>query len=190
MCGGCGAPSWPVHRECLQSRPDHRPNRRPGDTGRRARQCVEVDFKEYIFTMYLLDPQAIDATSVELHTADVFCTWIGLPPIQTDRFPQIYVWPRLQELLNGSGIQFKEQYPNLVSFIGESGSGKSTLIRALMHMIRPYEIGGHTVPVPGTANDRWKSTSSGVHLYGDPETLSSKCPTLYAGKLHRLQIRE
>lgn len=183
MCSGCGAPGRPAHSECLRRQRDHRPNRRPIGKNVRACQCVEVDFKEHVFAMHLLDPTAAEPDCNLLHIDDVYCTWIGLPPFQNERLPNIYVWPRLQRLLQGSRRGFTEQYPGLVSFIGSTGSGKSTLIQAMMHMVRPLEIDSHDVPVPGSSNVRWQSTSSGVHVYADPDTLSTKFPTLYAGKL-------
>ncbi|KAI5462890.1 hypothetical protein BGZ63DRAFT_402245 [Mariannaea sp. PMI_226] len=96
----------------------------PGDQNMRAHQCVEVEFKEHVFTMYMLDPTAIEAESEKLHIDDVFCTWIN--------------------------------------------------------MVRPAEMGGHNVPVPGSFNEQWRSTSSGVHVYADPDTQLTKFPTLYA----------
>ncbi|KAI6752499.1 hypothetical protein HG530_013868 [Fusarium avenaceum] len=178
FCTGCGNSKRPAHRECLRVDREHSidPRRRISVGEER---CIEVDYADYVFTRYLLRAPAPNL-KLKLHTEDATCAWIGVPSLQNFDKPQIHVWPRLQDLLQMSRKTKPGQYPKLISFIGETGSGKSTLIRTMIQMARPEHPDGVSVPVPGSPNDRWASTSSDIHAYSDPLTLSTKYPIVYA----------
>lgn len=63
-------------------------------------------------------------------------------------------------------------------------AGKSTLIKALISRgsleLGPESTGMHQTPVPGSTGNEGVATSEGVHLYADPERLSTERPILYA----------
>ncbi|KAM5380846.1 hypothetical protein ACJZ2D_003370 [Fusarium nematophilum] len=170
LCSGCGAPFRPVHRGCLRRR-DHSP-----EDG----QCEEVDLKGYLFARYLLCPPAPEQM-LRLSAKDIRCAWIGLPDLQAGDVPQIHVYPRLQHLLSGPHDFPALQYPSLVSFIGDTGSGKSTLIRAMIRMCRLDEQEQNSVPLPGLPNleSMFLSTSSDIHVYSDPASVSDESPVFF-----------
>ncbi|KAF4964163.1 hypothetical protein FSARC_7892 [Fusarium sarcochroum] len=178
FCSGCEAPRRPAHRKCLAELRAHVPRRVRRRSSIGDEDCEEVGYIDYVFTRYLLRSPTPESRP-ELHVNDTTCAWIGVPVLQEADKPQIHVWSRLQDLLQMSRKTRRRQYPNLVSFIGDTGSGKSTLIRAMIQMARPESPGDESVPVPGLPEDRFVSTSSDIHAYADPLTLSSRSPMVY-----------
>lgn len=144
--------------------------------------CEEVPFKEYAYLTWLLDSKHLQGQTSSLHLDDLRTTWFGVPHDQKDSPPKLFIWPRLHNLLTNATNQPHYQYPSLVSFVGDTGSGKSTIIKAMIRMLEPRAHERHQVPVPGTGQDQFTSTSSDVHLYADPWTLSAEVPILFAGK--------
>ncbi|KAF4334927.1 calcium-independent phospholipase a2 [Fusarium beomiforme] len=178
FCSGCGTPWRPAHKTCLAKSRAHVPRRARRRSSLGDEECDEVDYVDYVFTRYLLRPPS-PTSRPELHADDVTCSWIGVPVFQSVDRPQIHIWSRLQDLLQMSRTTRKRQYPNLISFIGDTGSGKSTLIRTMIKMARPEMPSEESVPVPGLPEDRFVSTSSDIHAYADPLTLSSRSPMVY-----------
>ncbi|KAK5662366.1 hypothetical protein OQA88_8276 [Cercophora sp. LCS_1] len=127
-------------------------------------------------------PQRLQDQTAYLHLDDLRTTWFGVPHDQKDSPPKLFVWPRLQNLLSNASDQPDYQYPSLVSFVGDTGSGKSTIIKAMIRMLAPqtHYHARYQVPVPGTGHDQFTSTSSDVHLYADPWTISTEVPMLFA----------
>jgi hypothetical protein len=181
FCSGCGTPWRPAHNKCLAKHRAHVPRRVRRRSSLGDEECDEVDYMDYVFTRYLLRPPS-PTSRPELHANDVTCSWIGVPVFQSVDRPQIHIWSRLQDLLQMSRTARKRQYPNLISFIGDTGSGKSTLIRTMIKMARPETPQDESVPVPGLPEDRFVSTSSDIHAYADPLTLSSRSPMVYVGE--------
>ncbi|KAF4448554.1 hypothetical protein F53441_8031 [Fusarium austroafricanum] len=178
FCTGCGAPKRPVHKKCLARDREHILGSARRTSGDGDQDCEEVEYVDYVFTRYLLRAPT-PSLRPELHANDATCTWIGVPVLQKHDKPQIHVWSRLKDLLQMSQQAHQRQYPNLISFVGDTGSGKSTLIRTMIHMAQPENRQEASVPVPGLPEDRFVSTSSDIHAYADPLTLSTMSPMVY-----------
>ncbi|KAM7186229.1 hypothetical protein V8F33_011927 [Rhypophila sp. PSN 637] len=177
MCAGCGGARRPVHKKCLRKSRDH--CLVPSGSGTWTSDCEEVPFKEYAYLTWLLDSNHLQGQTTSLHLEDLRTTWFGVPHDQRESPPKLFVWPRLQNLLANAPDQPHYQYPSLVSFVGDTGSGKSTIIKAMIRMLAPQNSTRYQVPVPGTGQDQFTSTSSDVHLYADPRTISSEVPILF-----------
>ncbi|KAH7141535.1 hypothetical protein B0J13DRAFT_556977 [Dactylonectria estremocensis] len=177
MCSNCGPAHKPAHSSCLARFCGHQTNIGLGRGNITDDMCEEIKYVDYVFTRYLLDTTALRHNKKALHAEDALCTWIGVPYYQYGKKPQIYVWPRLQCILDQGPVTAVKRHPSLVSFIGDTGSGKSTLIRAMIQMIRPGET--HHAPVPGSPDDDFRSTSSDIHVYGDPNTRQTSYPIFY-----------
>jgi len=170
MCDGCGVSRMPVHISCLRGNGDH------------GIDCDVIPFTDYAYITWLLDTRLLQDKSVSLHTRDLWTTWFGVPYHQNESPPRLFVWPRLQNLVNSAPKRPPpRQYPSLVSFVGPTGSGKSTIIKAIIRMLAPNSHSRNSVPVPGTNQDQFISTSSDVHLYADPRTISADVPIFLAG---------
>lgn len=179
LCGGCGPARKPVHRECLRDDPEHQPP--VAGQAWPSGDCNEVDFRDYAHLTWLLNSQLLEENKKSLHLRDLWSTWFGVPHDQVDSPPKLFIWPRMSDLINSARRTPVRQYPSLVSFVGDTGSGKSTLIRAMIRMLAPGSHEHHSVPVPGTEQDQFTSTSSDVHLFADPATISTEYPILMAG---------
>ncbi|KAJ3460552.1 hypothetical protein MRS44_011419 [Fusarium solani] len=175
LCSGCGAAHMPAHRQCLLNTRDHKPeDEEPPEFGD---PCEEIDFQQWIFVSWLVDSKIPDKENATLHINDLWSTWFGVPEDQEGRFPQLCIYPRLERLIEKVLEKPKFQYPSLISFVGDTGSGKSTLIRAIVESLAPGQ--DYQVPVQGVAKDKFKSTSSDVRLFADPQTQSSEVPRFF-----------
>jgi hypothetical protein len=139
-----------------------------------------MDWADSLWVSHLLNSDIPADQQMDFHRKDLWSTWFGVPYYQD--IPQLYVYERLQVLVQKHGCprEDESQYPSLVSFFGDTGSGKSTLIRVLIQNSGPG-MEEFEVPVSGNAKDMHKSTSSDVHLYADPLSISTSVPLFYAG---------
>ncbi|KAI0973070.1 hypothetical protein F4678DRAFT_37931 [Xylaria arbuscula] len=177
LCGGCGAAHMPAHRQCISSVPFHQPNQ-DGDNIYGS-PCEEVDFSEYIYTSWLMDAKMRSRDQTALHLDDIWSTWLAIPDGQDGPHPQLNIYPRLERLIAGVPNRPPRQYPSLVSIIGDTGSGKSTLIAAMIRMLAPTAHKDYRVPIPGADTDNFDSTSSDVHIFADPRTISTEYPCFF-----------
>ena len=178
ICGGCGG--RPYHKHCWDQWPDHRPGALVA-----YEPCGKTEFEDFVWIHWLLHSNISPEKQEKLHMDDIWTTWFGVPHYQS--LPRLDIYPRLKSLLEKSAAISPfpvptRQYPSLISFFGDTGGGKSSLIRALIRNAAPTRR-EFEVPVPGNQAERHRSTSGDVHLYGDPETLHTKVPIFYAGKL-------
>ncbi|RVD83706.1 uncharacterized protein DFL_005485 [Arthrobotrys flagrans] len=86
----------------------------------------------------------------------------------------LYATDRFQRL-SAQGKLAENQFPSIVSFIGDTGKGKSTLIRAMIKT-STRTVGPSFNPDDLSIND----LRAGIHLYADPQTLSKRSPILFA----------
>ncbi|RSM02019.1 hypothetical protein CDV31_011102 [Fusarium ambrosium] len=165
----------PAHRQCLLNTRDHQPeSEEPPEFGD---PCEEIDFQQWIFVSWLLDSKIPDEEKSALHVNDLWSTWFGVPEDQEGHCPQLCIYPRLERLVEKVLEKPQFQYPSLISFVGDTGSGKSTLIRAIIESLAPGKR--YQVPVQGAVQDKFKSTSSDVRLFADPQTESSEVPRFF-----------
>ncbi|KAI9853558.1 MAG: hypothetical protein M1813_002064 [Trichoglossum hirsutum] len=117
---------------------------------------------------------------LELHERDKQARWFIAGSTREDgSFGILYVTDRFESLMRSRAGE--QQFPSLVSFIGETGTGKSTLIRALIKMSLKERSQYAETPVTRIASPDMLATptSSGVHLYRDPQTATSERPILF-----------
>lgn len=121
-----------------------------------------------------------------LHEQDKRARWFIAGSTRNDgSYGMLFVTDRFEFLTTRGDIQTQstlQQFPSLISFIGETGAGKSTLIRALIKMSVKERNEYVETPVTRIADpDKLTSpTSSGVHLYKDPATTIHAKPILFA----------
>jgi hypothetical protein len=77
------------------------------------------------------------STRAQLHHEDLTSLWFGVHAQDTDT-PGFINNNVYQELINASNFTTREQqFPALVSFVGDTGAGKSTLIVSRTHLAKP-----------------------------------------------------
>lgn len=128
----------------------------------------------------IMDSKPMHGQTLSVHPDDLRARWFGVSHDQKGSPPKLFVWPRLQSLVSEAPDRPHYQYPSLVSFVGDTLSGKSSIIKAMILMLAPH--GQYQVPVSSTEQDQFTSTSSYVHLYADPGTISTDVPILMAGQ--------
>ena len=124
VCTGCGGKTY--HKTCWPEAFFHLPSDSYEDTCK-----PPADFVEYVWINYLLKSQVTREEQAMLHREDMWSSWINVPN-QQDK-PKLYVWPRLQFLINNAqalrdDIRAVEQFPSLVSFFGDTGYEQNQII--------------------------------------------------------------
>jgi energy-coupling factor transporter ATP-binding protein EcfA2 len=131
----------------------------------------------------ILTPPVGHTEQQSLHVEDEDTTWFGLGR-NSQNAPVFQDYGRYSTIMADSDTgDFKDRYPQLVSFIGQTGAGKSTLIKMLIdQQERKHSLQGWALPSPvaGTSTNGSVPTSGDVHLYSDPATYATEYPMLYA----------
>lgn len=186
-------PRGPFHDACSGSLQHHNVSGAGGPASMWSvpSNCEVFPFKRHLYMLSLFTPPRSSKEKKLLHLHDLQTTWFGArvdsrgalsATFSSPSLPNLYMWGRVQALLDNAKDPPSSQYPSLVSFIGDTGAGKSTLIGSLIRLLAPEQASQNLVPVPAAFGDDYKSTSSDVHLYADPKTLSSSEPILFAGE--------
>jgi energy-coupling factor transporter ATP-binding protein EcfA2 len=131
----------------------------------------------------ILTPPVGHTEQQSLHVEDEDTTWFGLGR-NSQNAPVFQDYGRYSTVMADSDTgDFRDRYPQLVSFIGQTGAGKSTLIKMLIdQQERKHSLQGWGLPSPvaGTSTNGSVPTSGDVHLYSDPATYFTEYPMLYA----------
>ena len=117
ICSGCQARTY--HRSCWPLHGFHQPSENGAIVCR-----PPIDFVEYVWIKYLLQPHMGREEQAILHKADMWSAWFNVPNQQDS--PNMYLYPRLQWLINHAQAlrddsKTVEQFPSLVSFFGDTG---------------------------------------------------------------------
>lgn len=176
---------------CWDKQPAHRPNKR--GLHERADRLVDERYRNIFESSSSIQDQ--DA----LHKEDEDTTWFGIGRNKADDpiFEDFGRYATLMaESLSATPIV---RYPQLVSFIGQTGkssqlsllslyspiagAGKSAVVKMLINHQdtenNPAAQARLPSPVVGSVNDNIP-VSANVHLYADPQTISTKTPVLFA----------
>ena len=162
--------------------------------GRSIQLHSKIDFLHDVYMHAVINSESDPEKQQKLHRDDKSAQWFI---VKLERGgATLSVSNRFRQLCSPGTAKNRwssEQFPSLVSFIGDTGTGKSTLARAMMimgevntsevrqclnqasradqiHKLRElFEVGKHG-PVTRTGNPEHLTdpTSSGVHLYKDP----------------------
>ncbi|KAH0556157.1 hypothetical protein GP486_005910, partial [Trichoglossum hirsutum] len=178
-CSECRKPCGiPGHLSCWDSHITGNRERRATHAGRPAENQLRVND--------ILQSETDAGRQRELHQQDKKARWFIAGSTREDgSYGMLYVTDRFEYLTSRASMRGQsglQQFPSLVSFIGETGTGKSTLIRALIKMSLQERSQPVETPVTRIAHSDMLSnpTSSGVHLYRDPATNMSRRPILFA----------
>lgn len=176
---------------CWDKQPAHRPNKR--GLHERIDRLVVERYRNILESSSSIQDQ--DA----LHKEDEDTTWFGIGRNRADD-PILEDYGRYATLMAESlSVTPIVRYPQLVSFVGQTGkssqscllslysliagAGKSTVVKMLINHQdtnnNPSAKARLPSPVVGSVNDNIP-VSANVHLYADPQTISTNTPVLYA----------
>ncbi|KAI5805984.1 acyl transferase/acyl hydrolase/lysophospholipase [Geopyxis carbonaria] len=116
------------------------------------------------------------------HRANYSSKWFGVTATDVNS-PTLSTSTRFQELIRSTNTN-EEQYPALISFLGDTGAGKSSLINIMVKVtlnnIKSPRAEIAPVVAESKGGDMHKPTSGDVHLFRDPSTKDSPRPCFYA----------
>ncbi|KAG0647770.1 hypothetical protein D0Z07_6642 [Hyphodiscus hymeniophilus] len=143
----------------------------------------KIDYSMAMKIKDIFEEKMDDTEKMKLDAKDVETTWLGMTLGPKDVLTLSHSG-RYADLMANNGpsgnfMHHKTRYPGLVSFVGQVGSGKSTVIKLLIRLSKD-ETGDFETPVVRSRNELVVPKSTDVHLYGDPTSMSSVHPILYA----------
>ncbi|KAK6355689.1 hypothetical protein TWF718_000082 [Orbilia javanica] len=172
----------------------HAPTLHQPTSARRLRNDAKI--KSHLSTIFSTETDIF--VQRRLHEEDNrVARWFIAESTEADpRRGVLYVTDRFQRL-SAQGKLAENQFPSIVSFIGDTGKGKSTLIRAMIKTstrtagstfnpddlsINDLRLNSLETPVTAIQHPNFNltPTSAGIHLYADPQTLSERSPILFA----------
>lgn len=175
----CSACESMLCQSCWDLQANHNPNNR---RVRKPHQKTEPGLAELIQS--ILWPVEDLAIHEALHTANIDSKWFGVmydPDDGLQAWPRFHDFGRFFRLSDASRMSRAEQYPCLVTFIGETGAGKSTLINAMVKQaIDSPDLQDYPVITPVIGVQAASPTSGDVHLFSDPRSYHDVRPIYYA----------
>ncbi|KAI4183098.1 MAG: hypothetical protein L6R41_005594 [Letrouitia leprolyta] len=129
----------------------------------------------------ILTPATDQDAQRQLHLDDSLTTWLKWT--KGFRDPELQEYDRYKKLMQTSfSSQWKERWPQFVSFIGQTGDGKSTIIKMLIESQGPAnKTSNDNFPTPVVGGSGISTpTSADIHLYIEPESELTRFPRIYA----------
>jgi len=99
--------------------------------GRQGHPKTELKLRDMVQLLQSVSPTLSETERNDLHRRNHDTKWFG---VTTENEFSLNTTARFSEIYLSNGIK-KDQYPALVSFVGETGAGKSSLITSLLKVV-------------------------------------------------------
>ncbi|KAK0670208.1 hypothetical protein QBC41DRAFT_97026 [Cercophora samala] len=149
-------------------------------------QHEKVNREIYYRFADIFDNTTDDDERLKLHAWEAGAKWFGITRDSNTGQFRFGATPRFREIMmDGFKPGSQEQFPSLVSFIGQTGAGKSTMIRMLIALQQSMTSSSNgsdlkfIYPIAGTSGESTPTTGD-VQLYPDPGTRGKQTPLLFA----------